>query len=133
MKRRLEPLSSTQSPSKPVRAFSLLSSPKTEPWSSSDDLSSRCSAALYELIAANRSTSLHFLNQNSSHQPISDDTIHTSQDTQTWNQLSHTTMTLDHKQSPALDFGLLPMKEESKDPEGWTDYCWSGFGGSNVV
>ncbi|KAI7748635.1 hypothetical protein M8C21_012435 [Ambrosia artemisiifolia] len=45
----------------------------------------------------------------------------------------HTTMTLDVKQPPALDFGLLAMKVESKGPEEWTDYCWSAFGGANVV
>ncbi|KAI3693877.1 hypothetical protein L1987_76832 [Smallanthus sonchifolius] len=142
MKQRLGPLSTLppsspplESQSKPVCALSLLSSPKTEPWISTGDLSSRCSAALYELIAANRASSIsgHFLDQNSSHQPISDNAMHTSHETQMWDRSTHTTMTFDVKQAPALDFGLLSMKEKSKDPEEWTDYCWSPFGGTNVV
>lgn len=139
-KPRFEPLStpsSSLSPSqlKPVCALSLLSSSKTEPWMSSGDLSSRCSAALYELIAANRATSVsgHILNQNSSHQPIANNTMYTSHNMQMWDRFGHTTMTLDQKHAPALDFSLWSMKEKPKDPEEWTDYCWSSFGGTNVV
>ncbi|MFS7942537.1 putative transcription factor SBP family [Helianthus anomalus] len=138
MERHLGPLStlpmssssSSSSKSKPVRALSLLSSPKPNPWISSSDMSSRCSAALYELIAANRATfnSGHFLNPNTSPQPIIDDTMHTSQET---DRSSRTTTTLDVKQAPALDFGLLAM--EHKGQEEWTDYCWSALGGANVV
>ncbi|KAJ0914210.1 putative transcription factor SBP family [Helianthus annuus] len=138
MERHLGPLStlpmssssSSSSKSKPARALSLLSSPKANPWISSSDMSSRCSAALHELIAANRATfnSGHFLNPNTS-QPIIDDTMHTSQET---DQSSRTTTTLDVKQAPALDFGLLAMKEP-KGQEDWTDYCWSALGGANVV
>ncbi|KAJ0736873.1 putative transcription factor SBP family [Helianthus annuus] len=139
MERHLGPLStlpmssssSSSSKSKPARALSLLSSPKANPWISSSDMSSRCSAALHELIAANRATfnSGHFLNPNTSPQPIIDDTMHTSQET---DQSSRTTTTLDVKQAPALDFGLLAMKEP-KGQEDWTDYCWSALGGANVV
>nr|XP_043621981.1 squamosa promoter-binding-like protein 7 isoform X2 [Erigeron canadensis] len=77
-------------------ARSLLSSPKIEPssWISSGDLSSRCSDALFELIVANRVSTVarQFLShhQNTSHQ--------------------------------ALDFGLLSMKGKSKDPEEWAEY-----------
>ncbi|KAF5801135.1 putative transcription factor SBP family [Helianthus annuus] len=122
--------SSSLSKSKPACALSLLSSPKANPWISSSDMSSRCSAALHELIAANRATfnSGHFLNPNTS-QPIIDDTMHTSQET---DRSSRTTTTLDVMQAPALDFGLLAMKEP-KGQEDWTDYCWSALGGANVV
>ncbi|KAM0027334.1 putative transcription factor SBP family [Helianthus debilis subsp. tardiflorus] len=123
--------SSSSSKSKPVCALSLLSSPKANPWISSSDMSSRCSAALYELIAANRATfnSGHFLNPNTSPQPIIDDTMHTSQET---DQSSRTATTHDVKQAPALDFDLLAMKEP-KGQEEWTDYCWSALGDANVV
>lgn len=136
MEQRLGTLSTSLSPSssqsKPVRALSLLSSPKAEPWISSGDLSSRGSEALYELIAANRATyvSGHLLNQNSSHQQIVDNRVHISHDI---DQFSQSTMTFDVKQDPPLDLGLLATKEKSKDPEEWTDYCWSAFGGANVV
>ncbi|KAD5316950.1 hypothetical protein E3N88_16896 [Mikania micrantha] len=137
MKQRLRPPSPSplSSQSKPACALSLLSSSRTNGWISSDDFSSRCSAALYELIVANRATSALglFLNQNSSHQPVSDDTMHTPHETQMQDRFSHTTMSLDLKQAPALDFGLWSMKDKPKDIEEWTDYCWSNFGGANVV
>ncbi|KAJ0759044.1 putative transcription factor SBP family [Helianthus annuus] len=117
-----------RSPSNPGCALSLLSSPETQSWNSSSDLSSRCSAALYELIAANRATSSVFLNQNFYHQPVA------LADTQMWDRYSNPT-TCEVKQTSALEFGLLSMKERSKDPEPeeWTDYCWSSFGGANVM
>ncbi|KVH89244.1 Transcription factor, SBP-box, partial [Cynara cardunculus var. scolymus] len=117
--------------SKPGCALSLLSSPKIEPWISSGDLSSRCSAALCELIAANRATTVvgHLWNQNSSHQPVVEDTIQTLPNTQMWDRFNDkdTSMTLDLMQAPALDVGLLSMKEKAKDHEDWNDYCWSAF------
>ncbi|KAI3681441.1 hypothetical protein L6452_36236 [Arctium lappa] len=135
--RRLQPLPTFPPHSKPGCALSLLSSPKIEPWISSGDLSSRCSAALCELIAANRATTVvgHLWNQNNAHQSVADDMIHTLPNTQMWDRFNDkdTSMTLDLMQAPALDFGLLSMKEKDKDPEEWNDYCWSAFGGANVV
>ncbi|KAI3800426.1 hypothetical protein L1987_28517 [Smallanthus sonchifolius] len=121
--RRLGPPSHSQ----PGCARSLLSSPETEAWNSSGDLSSRCSAALYELIVANRATSVsgHFLNQNTYHQAEAD--------TQMWDRFGHMSTRPDLKQAPALEFGRLSMKERVKDPEEWSDYSWSSFGGANVV
>ncbi|KAI3741194.1 hypothetical protein L1987_58861 [Smallanthus sonchifolius] len=121
--RRLGPPSQSQ----PGCARSLLSSPETEALNFSGDLSSRCSAALYELIAANRATSVsrHFLNQNTFHQAEAN--------TQIWDRFGHMTTTPDLKQAPTLEFGRLSMKERVKDPEEWTDYSWSSFGGANVV
>ncbi|GKA10199.1 hypothetical protein Tco_0689632 [Tanacetum coccineum] len=90
MERQLRPLSGLPSPphdSKPGYALSLLSSPNLEPWMiSSADLSSRCSAALYELIAANRATNVvgSFFNQSSSHQAVIENTIETLPNTQMW-------------------------------------------------
>lgn len=89
MERELRPLSRLPSPphSKPGYALSLLSSPNLEPWMiSSGDLSSRCSAALYELIAANRATNFagNLLNQNTSHQTVIETTVQTLPNTQMW-------------------------------------------------
>ena len=135
--RRFRPQSTLPQHSNPGYALSLLSSPKIEPWISSGDLSSKCTAALCELIAANRATTVvgHLWNQNNSHQSVVEDTIHMLPDTQMWDRFNDkdTSMTLDLMQTPALDFGLLSMKEKAKDPEEWNDYCWSAFGGNNVV
>ncbi|PWA68947.1 Transcription factor, SBP-box [Artemisia annua] len=90
MERQLRPVSRLPSPphAKPGYALSLLSSPNLEPWMiSSGDLSSRCSAALYELIAANRATNFagNLLNQNTtSHQTVIETTVQTLPNTQMW-------------------------------------------------
>lgn len=103
---------------KPGCALSLLSSPKTEPWISSGDLSLRCSAALSELIAANRATAVvgHFWNQNGSQQEVIENMIHTPPDTQMWDRFNHddhTTMTLDLMQASS-SFGFWPFVHEGE-------------------
>ncbi|CAH1434827.1 unnamed protein product [Lactuca virosa] len=104
---------------KPGCALSLLSSPKTEPWMSSGDLSLRCSAALSDLIAANRATAVvgHFWNQNGSQQQVIENMIHTPPDTQMWdrsfNDDDHTTMTLDLMQASS-SFGFWPFVHQGE-------------------
>ncbi|XP_076886448.1 squamosa promoter-binding-like protein 7 [Bidens hawaiensis] len=100
-------------------ALSLLSSPKPELSNSSSDLSSRCSAALYELIAANRATypSGQFFNQNDYYLPVSGNASNSAlPDTHMWDRFCHmtkTTTTADVKQGSALEFGPLSMEEKS--------------------
>ncbi|KAL4562866.1 hypothetical protein LXL04_026897 [Taraxacum kok-saghyz] len=106
---------------KPGCALSLLSSPKTEPWvssSGSGDLSLRCSAALSDLIAANRATAVvgHLWNQNGYQQEVMENMIHTPTDTQMWDRFNdddHTTMTLDLMQASS-SFGFWPFVHQGE-------------------
>ncbi|GFY90883.1 hypothetical protein Acr_07g0010790 [Actinidia rufa] len=130
------------------RALSLLSS--------KSDLSSRCSAALRELIAENRAAILarqlvldgrdwqrhhHAIEEVSGGQPPSNFpmTSHHHQifpDAHSWERFNDNGghVTLDLMQAPNTAFGVLSMRGKYKeDEEACSDELWSSFGGNSVV
>ncbi|PSS35949.1 Squamosa promoter-binding-like protein [Actinidia chinensis var. chinensis] len=133
------------------RALSLLSS--------KSDLSSRCSAALRELIAENRAAILarqlvldgrdwqrhhHAMEEASGGQPSSNFPMtshhhHHHQifpDAHSWERFNDSGghVTLDLMQAPNTAFGFLSMRGKYKEDEAaCSDELWSSFGGNNVV
>ncbi|XP_057498570.1 squamosa promoter-binding-like protein 7 [Actinidia eriantha] len=128
------------------RALSLLSSKR--------DLSSRCSAALRELIAENRAAILAPLDgrdwhhrameaasvgQTPSNFPMTSSHHHPHQifpELHSWDRFNDSGghVTLDLMQASNSAFGFLSMRGKSKeDEEVCSDELWSSFGGANVV
>lgn len=136
------------------RALSLLSS-KTDSWVSPADLSSRSSAALCELIAEHRSGILarqlsldrDWCNQNHGMedlgeiQPRSSNSLLSHQqhimfpEPHSWNRFhgSDTHVTLDLMQASSSAFGLLSVREKSKEEEEECSNVWSSFHGDPVA
>ncbi|KAG2672204.1 hypothetical protein I3843_13G028300 [Carya illinoinensis] len=136
------------------RALSLLSS-KTDSWVSPADLSSRSSAALCELIAEHRSGILarqlsldrDWCNQNRGMedlgeiQPRSSNSLLSHQqnimfpEPHSWNRFhgSDTHVTLDLMQASSSAYGLLSVREKSKEEEEECSNVWNSFHGAPVV
>ncbi|XAR63225.1 hypothetical protein NMG60_11023091 [Bertholletia excelsa] len=138
------------------RALSLLSS-KNNSWFSSADLSSRCSAALRELIAENRAASLArqlVLERDSwhsrAHQSVYLD-LNPAQGGPTpltnlhhellaepdgwdrYNEEGGGQVTLDLMQAPSSAFGFLSVRGKSKEEEEECSELWSSLGGAHLV
>ncbi|KAF5446188.1 hypothetical protein F2P56_031834 [Juglans regia] len=136
------------------RALSLLSS-KSDSWVSPADLSSRSSAALCELIAEHRSGILarqlsldrDWCNQNHGMedlgeiQPRSSNSLLSHQqhimfpEPHSWNRFhgSDTHVTLDLMQASSSAFGLLSVREKSKEDEEECSNVWNSFHGDPVA
>ncbi|XP_059651603.1 squamosa promoter-binding-like protein 7 isoform X2 [Cornus florida] len=134
------------------RALSLLSS-KNNSWISSSDLSSRCSAALRELIAENRAAILsqqlvvdrdwHWHNhaledmnrsQSAGSYPLVTTHHQVFPEPHSWDRFSEAGahLTLDLMQAPSTAFGFLSVREKSKEEEECSE-LWSSLGGAHVV
>lgn len=133
------------------RALSLLSS-RGNSWISSTDLSSRCSAALRELIAENRATILanhlildrdwhlhHAMEELGDAQRCSNSLV-SQQHHQILSQQQHyqgadTHVTLDLMQAPSAQFGFLSVtdKDKEEEEEEETSELWNSFEGAHVV
>lgn len=129
------------------RALSLLSS-RNESLISSPDLSSRCSAALRELIAENRAALLarqlivdkdwpfhHHEDLNDQTNHFASSQHHMFPEPHGWDRFNGTgtnNVTLDLMQAPTSAFELLSMRGKSKEEEECSQ-LWSSFGGSTHV
>ncbi|KAJ0053100.1 hypothetical protein Pint_00160 [Pistacia integerrima] len=129
------------------RALSLLSS-RGNSWVSSSDLSSRCSAALRELIAENRATIVskhlildrdwhlhHAMDELGDAQHCSNSLI--SQQHQIFGkphyQEANTHVTLDLMQAPSGQFGFLSVTDKDKEEEEESSELWNSLDGAHVV
>lgn len=130
------------------RALSLLSS-RNESLMSSPDLSSRCSAALRELIAENRAALLarqlivdkdwpfhHHAMEDLNSNPLSSNQHHIFPEQSGWDRYNEAegtnNVTLDLMQAPTSAFELLSMRGKSKEEEECSQ-LWSSFDGTHVV
>lgn len=134
------------------RALSLLSS-KSDSWVSSAELSLRSSAALRELIAENRAAILarqlildrdwhwhhHGMEDSGGEQPGSDSLMpHQHQmfpGSRSWERFHEANghVTLDLMQAPSSAFGLLSVREKSKEEEEECSELWNSLEGTHVV
>ncbi|KAA8515899.1 hypothetical protein F0562_019078 [Nyssa sinensis] len=135
------------------RALSLLSM-KNNSGISSADLSSRCSAALSELIAENRAAILarqliidrdsHWRHQTmedmNGPQTESSNSVLPPQhqmflEPHGWERFNEagSHVTLDLMQAPSSAFGFLSVRGKSKEDEEQCSEWWSSFGGAHVV
>ncbi|CAK9157168.1 unnamed protein product [Ilex paraguariensis] len=109
------------------RALSLLSTRNDDSWTTSADLSSRCSAALHELIAEHRAAiftrDLHWHNHpmedingpKNGSTSVMPNQHHMFPETINWDRFSEGEghVTLDLMQAPSSTFGFLSMKRKS--------------------
>lgn len=139
--------------STPTGALSLLSS-KSDSWVSSAELSLRSSAALRELIAENRAAILarqlildrdwhwyhHGMDDSGGEQPGSDSLIpHQHQmfpesESRGWDRFHEANghVTLDLMQAPSSAFGLLSMRDKSKEEEEECSELWNSLEGAQA-
>ncbi|KAJ7962086.1 Squamosa promoter binding-like protein [Quillaja saponaria] len=135
-------------------AFSLLSS-KNDSWLYPTDLSTRCSAALRELIAENRAAAVlgeqimqdsrdwhshqHHTMEDLNHDQCSSFTHQQQQmfrDTQGWNRLheSGTQSSVDLMQGPNSAFEFISVRgKTNKANEGECSNLWNSLGGHSVI
>ncbi|KAA8520469.1 hypothetical protein F0562_014725 [Nyssa sinensis] len=135
------------------RALSLLST-KNNSWISSADLSSRCSAALHELIAENRAAILsrqlidrdwhghhHAMDDLNGIQPASNSLFPPQYqmflEAPNWDRFNEASghVTLDLMQARSSAFGFLSVRGKSKEDEE-EEQCselWNSFGGAHAV